>query len=193
MLNYTIKNHTSINAALAAQVSYLHNDYFSVQREGAVSTTDLEKETNFNIFQNIAKGVWDNYKNATDANEKAELLAHMAAYFVVSEVETHRDEEAKEAVVVYHMRNKNNLVQIIDSFKEAETDSEVKLIERVEGNVYYTVSGVIDLDKCTLTSLVPLESLDFTLEVAAQTYDVAKELVKETPEVLEYINQNWAI
>lgn len=192
MLNFTNKNFTSINAELAAQVSYLHNEYFSAQREGHVAMTDLDMETNCTIFQDVAKGVWENYKNTTDANEKAELLTHMASYFVVSEVETHRDEEAKEAVVVYHMRNKNNLVQIIESFKEVETP-EAKMIERVEGNVYYTISGIIDLDKCALTALIPLEALEFVLESAYKTYDIAEKLVKETPEVIEYINQNWTI
>lgn len=193
MLNFTNKNFTSINAELAAQVSYLHNDYFNAQREGHVAMTDLDMVTNCTIFQDVAKGVWNNYKNTTDANEKAELLAHMASYFVVSEVETHRDEEAKEVVVVYHMRNKNNLVQIIESFKEAESDMTDKMIERVEGNVYYTISGIIDLDKCTLTALIPLEALEFVLESAYKTYDIALELVKETPEVLEFIKTNWAI
>lgn len=192
MLNFTNKNFTSINADLAAQVSYLHNEYFNAQREGHLALTEAEKETNLNIFKDIATGIWDNYKNTTDANEKAELLAHIANYFVVSEVETHRDEEKNDAVVVYRMRNKANLEQIIESFKEAE-DTNIKIIERVEGNVYYTLSGIINLDKNTLTALVPLETLEYTLEIAYKTYDIAEELVKETPEVIEYINQNWTI
>lgn len=192
MLNFTNKNFTSINVELAAQVSYLHNDYFKAQREGHIALTETEKETNLNIFKDIATGIWDNYKNTTDANEKAELLAHIANYFVVSEVETHRDEEKNDAVVVYRMRNKANLEQIIESFKEAE-DTNIKIIERVEGNVYYTLSGIINLDKNTLTALVPLETLEYTLEIAYKTYDIAEELVKETPEVIEYINQNWTI
>lgn len=193
MFTITNTNFVSINAELAATVAYLRNENFNATREGFTVLTEAEIKDNHFIFERVAKDAWKSYKDETNETNKVELLAHIANYFVVSAIDTHRNEEDGEAVVIYHMRNKENLVQIINTYKEAETLPAVKLIERVEGNVYYTFSGIIDLDNCTLTSLIPLEALEFTLNTGYETLDIANELVKDTPEVFEFIEKNWAV